>query len=221
MAQISAFEQEKGTRDAINTALSKLAAEIQEIDSRIERTDAYSRLIGLGCDYLETHKPTTCPLCNQTIDPPESVAHLRREMEKGEETGEVAKLKEKAKHLRLERESYESSLRRLEDLETALEGTSKQIDDSIHRLMARFGKLGTTSSTILELEIKSLSKEIAQLDAETSRLTDEATTREQQLASFNQINHEIERLTREARAYVAAPREGRELLTALDRKIRE
>jgi len=122
MAQISAFEQEKRTRDAVNTALSRLAGEIEEVESRIERTDAYSRLIGLGWDYLETYKPTSCPLCNQTIDPSEALAHLRREMEKVEVTGEIPKLKERAKQLHLERESYESSLRRLRDLQTTLEG---------------------------------------------------------------------------------------------------
>jgi DNA repair exonuclease SbcCD ATPase subunit len=87
--------------------------------------------------------------------------------------------------------------------------------------MAKFGKLGITNSTILEAEIESLSKGIAQLDIETSKLRDEVTMREQQVASFSQISDEVEKLAREAQTYAAAAREGRELLTALDRKIGE
>ena len=220
-AQISAMEAKKGTQDAIDAALSRLAAEIQGVERQIERTDAYSRLIGFGWDYIETHKPTSCPICNQTIDPAEALTHLRREIEKAEGMGEVPKLSERIKELHSNRESYESSLSELRDLQRTLESTTAQIDDALHRVMRRFGKLGITNSTILEAEIESLSKRIAELVAETSKLADEVKVREQQITSFNQINEEVERLAREAQSHTASAGEGRQLLTALDRKIRE
>jgi hypothetical protein len=87
--------------------------------------------------------------------------------------------------------------------------------------MLRLGKLGITDCTILEAEIESLSRGIAELDAETSKLRHEVAVREQQVASFRQISDDVDRFAKEAQGYTGPAREGRELLVALDRKIGE